>query len=94
LGWNKKSKTIPGIVFAILLAFLGLIIGTTIGSFFAPDGSGLAGPAIALGYGSIGLLIAIFAGILLVRKLNIAQLRYMICVCSKSWEEKSSEFTL
>ena len=41
-------------------AWIGLVVGTTFGATRVPEGSGLAGPAIALGYGVLG------AGLLLV----------------------------
>ncbi len=69
------SKTFPGIIFVVLLTFLGLFCGTWIGGLlFVPPGSGLAGPAIALGYGVLGLLIALIVGVLLARKLAYEQL--------------------
>ena len=70
-----KSKILPGFFFVLLLAFLGLLVGTMIGGLFVPKGSGLAGPAIALGYGFVGFVIAIVAGVLLARKLRHSQLR-------------------
>jgi hypothetical protein len=41
----------------VSLAWLGLVAGTAAGgAWFVPEGSGLVGPAIALGYGVLGLL--------------------------------------
>ncbi len=71
-----RSKTLPGILFVFFLAVFGLIIGTMIGgAFFVPEGSGLAGPAIALGYGALGALTAIVAGIILVGRMSYETLR-------------------
>ncbi len=70
-----KSKIIPGFFFVFLLAFLGLFIGTMIGAQLAPKDSGLAGPAIALGYGLGGFVIAIVVGLVLARTLAYSQLR-------------------
>jgi hypothetical protein len=42
------------------LAWLGLVAGTAAGAaWFVPEGSGLAGPAIALGYGALGAGVGI-----------------------------------
>lgn len=91
LSLQEKSKILPGVGFVILLAFLGLVIGTMIGSLFVPKGSGLAGPAIALSYGAIGLAVALLAGILFVRKVSHARLHtsllavFVISVLLLSW---------
>lgn len=70
------SKGWLGFFFVLLLSFLGLVAGTTIGGvFFVPPGSGLAGPVIALGYGVLGLVIALAGGIVLARKLHRERLR-------------------
>ena len=69
------SKVLLGIGFILVLGFLGLFVGTFVGSFFVPSGSGLAGPAIALGYGVMGLALAVVSGFFVTRKLNVAQLR-------------------
>lgn len=45
------------------LAWLGLVTGTAAGAaWFVPEGSGLAGPAIVLGYGVLGLLVGVALG--------------------------------
>ena len=47
-------------------AWLGLVTGTAAGAaWFVPEGSGLAGPAIALGYGVLGLLAGLALGAVL-----------------------------
>lgn len=71
----SKSKTLLGICFVSILGFLGLFAGTLAGALFVPDGSGLAGPAIALGYGAGGAIIGLILGTILARKLTYAQLR-------------------
>jgi len=48
------------------LAWLGLVAGTAVGAaWFVPEGSGLAGPAIALGYGVLGVLVGVALGAVL-----------------------------
>jgi hypothetical protein len=48
------------------LAWLGLVAGTAVGAaWFVPEGSGLAGPAIALGYGVLGVLAGVALGAVL-----------------------------
>lgn len=71
----SMSKALLGIGFVLVLGFLGLFAGTMVGSFFVPPGSGLAGPAIALGYGVMGMALALVSGILVTRRLNVTQLR-------------------
>ena len=57
-------------------ATLGLILGTFIGGkFFVAPGSGLAGPAIALGYGVLGMAILAFLGFWVSRKLQPTTLK-------------------
>ncbi|KAA3613349.1 MAG: hypothetical protein DWQ05_17830 [Calditrichaeota bacterium] len=76
-----KSKIMLGVVFIVLLAFLGFVLGTFIGKMNVPAGSGLAGPAIALSYGAAGFVLALVLGILLTGKLNHARLRiFVICL--------------
>jgi hypothetical protein len=75
-----KSKVLPGFFLVAMFSFIGLVVGTMIGSLFVPKGSGLAGPAIALGYGFVGFAVAIIAGILLARKLAYPQLRMALLV--------------
>ncbi len=70
-----KSKTILGICFILILGFLGLFAGTLVGTLFVPSDSGLAGPAIALGYGVGGAIMGLILGVNLVRRLNYDQLR-------------------
>lgn len=72
---KEKLKLLQGTGLIILLVFLGLAIGTRIGALFVPKGSGLAGPAIALGYGVIGAAIALIIGVLMVRKMSAKNVR-------------------
>lgn len=59
------------IVLVGLVAFLGLFAGIVVGSaFFVPDGSGLAGLAIALAYGVGGAMIALAVGVMLALRLG------------------------
>jgi uncharacterized membrane protein YozB (DUF420 family) len=64
-----KNYLIPFALFLSLL-FNGLVIGTMVGSLFVPEGSGLAGPAIALSYGAGGTLIALLIGVIFIKKLS------------------------
>ena len=61
------------VIFCLLI--VGLTAGTAVGSRFVPPGSGLAGPAIALGYGVIGALLAGVLGGLLSWKAPVSVLR-------------------
>jgi len=48
------------------LAWIGLVAGTAVGAaWFVPEGSGLAGPAIALGFGVLGVGIGLVLGAVL-----------------------------
>lgn len=75
------SKILPGFFFVLFVSFLGLVVGTFIGGvFFVPPGSGLAGPAIALGYGLVGLVVALVGGVVLARRLAPASLRKALLI--------------
>jgi hypothetical protein len=67
-------STKPGVLTRALLvlcfAFLGLSAGMAVGGRLVPDGSGLAGPVIALGYGFVGFCVAVLLGIVLSIKLG------------------------
>jgi hypothetical protein len=57
---------VPWTALLVLCSFwIGLVAATAVGArFFVPAGSGLAGPAIALGYGVAGALAAaVLAGV-------------------------------
>lgn len=58
------------IVFYFLMAFLGFCAGMAVGSLFVPEGSGLAGPAIAFWYGLGGLIVGIILALILIRVLR------------------------
>ena len=78
------SKAIPGFFFVLFVSILGLFAGTFIGAtFFVPVGSGLAGPAIALGYGVVGLVIALIGGVMLARKLAREKLRVALLIAGQ-----------
>lgn len=64
---SARRRRAPWLAALVLAAFwIGLVAGTVLGAvFFVPAGSGLAGPAIALGYGIAGALAgAVLAGML------------------------------
>ena len=75
-----------GIFLVLGLAFIGLVVGTAIGArFFVPKGSGMAGPAIALGYGVLGGLSALSLAGFLLWKAGFRQLRlWTLGVCGIS----------
>jgi len=76
----NRSKVLIGWFLIILMAFIGFVIETAIGSFFVPEGSGMAGPATALGYGFVGLLIALVAGSFMMKKLPFEILRVALYI--------------
>ena len=52
---TRRMRILLGAVFVIAFMLIGLVLGTMIGGrYFVAPGSGLAGPAIALGYGVLG----------------------------------------
>ena len=64
---SPRRRRAPWLALLVLCSFwVGLVAGTAMGAwFFVPAGSGLAGPAIALGYGvGGGLASAVLAGVL------------------------------
>jgi hypothetical protein len=75
--------------------FLGLALGTALGGWlFVPPGSGLAGPAIALGYGlaaglatgAAGIFVGLRARIATVRRLALTALAAALLVAAVlSW---------
>lgn len=73
-----KSKTLLAICFVLILGFLSLIAGTLVGTLFVPGDSGLAGPAIALGYGAGGAIVGLILGFTLVKRLTHDQLRTVL----------------
>jgi hypothetical protein len=70
------------VLLPLLLALLGFVCGMFVGGQLAPDGSGLAGPAIALWYGIGGMVIALLAGVILARRLPPASLRKAVLVAA------------
>jgi hypothetical protein len=65
-----RSRIVRGTLFSLSLSFVGLIVGTAVGIQLVPPGSGLAGAAIALGYGIIGMFVGLLLGVVLSRKLS------------------------
>jgi len=64
------------VLLALALAFLGLAAGTVLaGAWLVPEGSGLAGPAIALAYGLLGAVAALAGGVILGIRASIRTLR-------------------
>ncbi len=76
LARRPGRRALWGLVLAAGLAIVGLASGTALGArFFVPEGSGLAGPAIALGHGFVGALLGLIAAGLVVWKAPSAVLR-------------------
>lgn len=74
-----RSRVLLGVLLAVTLALPGLIVGAAVGAvFFVPAGSGLAGPAIALGYGLVGALLAVASAAALGRWLPLQALRWTL----------------
>ncbi len=78
---QMKSTTAPrralwSVLLVLCSLWLGLVAGMAIGGrLFVPEGSGLAGPAIALGYGAMGALAGAVLSGLLAWKLPVRSLR-------------------
>ncbi len=68
-------QTLTVIAFAVSAAWIGMCVGTSIGVSFVPAGSGLAGPAIALGYGVVGAASCLVAALICTRFLDPTKLR-------------------
>jgi hypothetical protein len=65
---HQPNRALWGLLLIFSSLWLGLAAGMAIGARFVPAGSGLAGPAIALGYGAFGSLMAgLLAGLLVWR---------------------------
>lgn len=69
------SKRKWQVLFVILLSAAGFFVGGAVGKLSIPAGSGLAGPAILLGYLAAGAGIALVIGIVLGMKLKGEHLR-------------------
>jgi len=65
-----RHRIVRGTLFSLSMSFVGLVVGTLVGIQFVPTGSGLAGAAISLGYGIIGMFVGLLLGIVLSRKLS------------------------
>ncbi len=73
----KERRVVWSVLLLVAAAFLGLAAGTAIGArFFVPEGSGLAGPAIALGYGLVGVALSLVSAGLLIWKGSNSALRW------------------
>jgi len=60
---DPPPRGVWGSLLILALIWIGLLGGTLVGAvFFVPDGSGLAGPAIALGYGVGAAAAGVVAG--------------------------------
>ncbi len=68
-------RTLWSLLLVLCSLWLGLVAGTAIGGLFVPEGSGLAGPAIALGYGVMGALAGLALAIVFALKLPVRPLR-------------------
>jgi hypothetical protein len=71
-----NSRALLTVLLALALGFLGLATGTTLaGAWLVPEGSGLAGPAVALAYGLLGAVAALTAGVIAGIKASLRTLR-------------------
>ena len=65
-----------GALLVASLLWIGLVTGVVVGGqFFVPAGSGLAGPAIALGYGIAGAIVAGVLAAVMARSLSVSLVR-------------------
>ncbi len=71
----EPKRALWGVTVVLTLMWIGLVGGSAVGAQLVPAGSGLAGPAIALGYGAGASLVAGFIGFLLARRLSPIALR-------------------
>ncbi|GJM31738.1 MAG: hypothetical protein DHS20C18_07390 [Saprospiraceae bacterium] len=62
--WISKAA------FLLFSTFVAFILGLFVGGWQVPKASGLAGGAIVLGYGVMGLVIGLILAIILVRRLS------------------------
>ncbi len=72
----SKSKLSISL-FVILFSIVGFFIGTLLSRFFIPKNVGLAGGAMVLGYGVLGLFIGLVGSLIIQRYMNSGQLRTM-----------------
>jgi hypothetical protein len=90
---SRRRRRWPlALLLLLCLAFLGLGLGTSIGAACCvPEGSGLAGPAIALGYGVLGAGIGLALGGLLAWRAGHGLLRgatlvaAFLTLCALGW---------
>lgn len=68
------------IVLTLAAAWIGGVAGLCVGAAMVPDGSGLAGPAIAFAYGLFGLGIGALAGVAAAWTLSEERLRPVFTV--------------
>lgn len=71
----SKSTRVLQISFVLLLMIAGFFWGGVVGKIRIPAGSGLAGPAIFLGYALTGIIVGLLLGLFFAAKLDGAQLR-------------------
>ena len=72
---TEPNRPVWGTLVVLTLLWIGLVDGTALGAVLTPKGSGLAGPAIALGYGVAAAVGAGATGGLLAWKLSSNGLR-------------------
>ena len=73
---SNERRIVWAVLLLVAAAFLGLAIGTAIGArFFVPEGSGMAGPAIALAYGLAGVALSLISAGLLIWRGSFFALR-------------------
>lgn len=67
---QTRSRILIGILLVVGMALCSLVAGMLIGSRFVPPGSGLAGPAIAAGYGMVAALLGGSVAVLMAARLS------------------------
>lgn len=66
----------------LCLFWVGLAVGTAIGSQFVPAGSGLGGAAIALGYGVVGAFLSLLIGVFIAWQASVQTVRVAALVAA------------
>lgn len=74
-------KIVVGFFLILFMMFIGLAAGTAIGAnFFVTKADGMAGGAIALSYGALGMLITLVAAIIMLRKMQPKHLQISVLI--------------
>ncbi len=74
----KAGRIFHGFLLVFSNAFVGLAGGSLVGAQIIPEGAGLAGPAEALVYGLIGLVLSIAFSVVALLKMSDRRLRFTL----------------